>query len=210
MGKLLWSFTRWRTRRAEWSRDLGFRSGLRLSAFGLWSLALAFIGSYLLQRSKAKGQKPKAKGQRPKAKEPKTKSLFLNHIPFRIVHRDVPKGSHLVFDFVPVADDYNRGVVGVEVLCGDALNIGGSQALYLRTKVSDEIFREIVGVDRSYAACKTRLACKLNREVSCAVFLSSVQLFICNRKHSHPIKFIEDLQQGWSRNFVADKSAGHK
>ena len=64
--------------------------------------------------------------QREKGEKP---HLLRDHVPVRVIHRDVAKRRHLIFYLVPVANDHDRGPIGVKVFRRDALNIGGSQSL---------------------------------------------------------------------------------
>src|SRR6185295_8832066 len=99
---------------------------------------------------------------------------LFNDIAFRVVHRHISKWCDLVLNLLPVTNNHNRRVIGVEVFRRHALNVCCRQRLDLRAKVVDEVLVEIVRVDRVDATRQTKLAGELNREVSSAELLRRV------------------------------------
>jgi len=67
------------------------------------------------------------------------------------------------------------------------VNISGSQPFDLRAKVSDEVFREFVGVDSIDAARKTDWLASSTEKLPVLYSLAAFRLFI-STEYSHPIK----------------------
>src|SRR6185369_15876297 len=106
-------------------------------------------------------------------------------------------------------DHYCR-TISVEVLRRSLLNVRRGQRFNLRTKVVDEVFVEIVRVDRTDASNEPNLARQLDGEVTGTEFFRCAQFLICYRQHTHAVQFVKDLEQRGPSHFIADKCAGEE
>src|SRR5260370_21910623 len=100
----------------------------------------------------------------------------------------------LRLDFIPVANDDDLGVRGIEVFSRGGQNIFGGQGANALAIVFEIVFRELVQINRGKLAEQTVLRTEAERKYSAQIIARVRQLIIGTRQRQHAVELVKDLR----------------